>query len=105
MIKRVSLVWKRPELSAKRFRDLWLGEHASQARSLAGAREYVIDFVEDPKPDDPDGIATLRFDDRSAVEHAFSDKALVAELTRTREQFAARVSVFMVEEVEVFGHR
>lgn len=102
MIKRVSLVWKHPELSDDAFRALWLGEHAAQARGLAGAREYVIDFVEGAGADQPSGIATLRFDDRTALDRAFSDQELVAELQRTRDQFAAHVEVFLVEEVTVF---
>jgi len=105
MIKRVSLIWKRPHLSAEEFRELWLGEHAAQAHSLVGAREYVIDFVENPAPGEPDGIATLRFDDRAAVERAFSDKKLIDELIRTRTEFAERTQVFLVDEVEVFRDR
>jgi hypothetical protein len=31
MIKRISLVWKRPELSDVEFRRIWLGEHVEYA--------------------------------------------------------------------------
>jgi hypothetical protein len=102
MIKRVSLVWKRPELQRSEFRALWLGEHAELARGLAGTREYVIDFNEDATSGQPDGIATLRFEDLAAVERAFGDEDLKAALLRTRDQFAVRAEVFFVDETIVF---
>jgi uncharacterized protein (TIGR02118 family) len=98
MIKRVSLVSKRPELSNAEFRRVWLGEHVEYAKRLAGLREYVIDFILEGPPDGPSGIATLRFDSREALEAAFSDPALSRDLMRTREQFARTVQVMIVDE-------
>lgn len=102
MIKRVTVLWKRPELSYAEFRALWLGEHADIARGLAGAREYVIDFNENATDGEPDGIATLRFESVEALENAFSDQNLLAKLLHTRADFAARVQVFLVDETIVF---
>src|SRR3981081_3260837 len=76
MIKRVSFVWKRPELSDAEFRQLWLGEHVEYAKRLEGRREYVIDFILEGPNGGPSGIATLRFDPREALESAFGDPAL-----------------------------
>jgi uncharacterized protein (TIGR02118 family) len=98
MIKRVSLVWKRPELTNAEFRRVWLGEHVEYAKRLAGLREYVIDFVTDAPTDAPSGIATLRFDSHQALETAFSEPALNRDLIRTREQFARTVQVMIVDE-------
>jgi uncharacterized protein (TIGR02118 family) len=98
MIKRTSLVWKRPELSDAEFRELWLGEHIVYARQLPGLREYVIDFVADPGDGEPNGIATLRFDSREALDAAFAIPHIKAGLLRTREQFAQRVQVMIVDE-------
>jgi hypothetical protein len=103
MIKRMSLVWKRPGLSDADFRTLWLGEHAEVARRIPGAREYVIDFIPDAPVDLPSAVAVLRFDDRTALDRAFADQALAAELTRTREAFAAHVAVFIVDEAIVIS--
>src|SRR3981081_4739778 len=80
MIKRVSHVWKRPELSDAEFRQLWLGEHVEYAKRLVGLREYVIDFVTQGPSEGPSGIATLRFDSRDALEAAFGDPALSRDL-------------------------
>jgi hypothetical protein len=98
VIKRTSLVWKRPELSDAQFRALWLGAHAEDAKQLVGLREYVIDFIADAPAGLPSGIATVRFDDLAALEAAFADDALRSRLLTTRTAFAARVEVFIVQE-------
>jgi uncharacterized protein (TIGR02118 family) len=98
MIKRMSLVWKRPDLSDTEFREIWQGEHVLYAKRLSGLREYVIDFVTEGPSDGPSGIATLRFDSRQALDDAFSDPILSGALLRTREQFAQAVQVMIVDE-------
>jgi hypothetical protein len=98
MIKRTSLVWKRPELTNAEFRRLWLGEHAVRAKRLSGLREYVIDFVQDGPAEGPSGIATVRFDSRAALDAAFGDPALKGDLLRTREEFATSVQLLFVDE-------
>lgn len=104
MIKRTSLVWKRPELSDREFRELWLGDHVKAARRLPGLREYTIDFVTEGPAEGPAGIATLRFDSRLALDKAFSDPALARELFSTRDQFARSVQVMFVDETIIVPH-
>jgi len=101
MIKRTSLVWKRPHLSDAEFRRIWLGEHVEYAKQLPGVREYTIDFVSEGPNGSPSAIATLRFDSREALEAAFSVPYLKENLLRTREQFAESVQVMIVEECAV----
>ena len=101
MIKRTSLVWKRPELSDAEFRRIWLGEHAEYAKKLPRVREYTIDFVTEAPHGAPSGIATLRFDTREDLEAAFSDPHLKENLLRTRDQFAREVQVMIVDECMV----
>jgi uncharacterized protein (TIGR02118 family) len=105
MIKRTSLVWKRPDISTAEFRQVWLGEHVEYAQRLPGLREYVIDFVAKGPTEAPDGIATLRFDSREALDAAFSDASLNTDLIRTREQFARAVQVMIVDEHIVVPRR
>jgi uncharacterized protein (TIGR02118 family) len=101
MIKRISLVWKRPGLSDTEFRRLWVGEHADYAKQLPGVREYIIDFVTEAPEGAPSAMATLRFDSREALEAAFNIPHLKEGLMRTREEFAKVVQVMIVEEYSV----
>lgn len=101
MIKRISLVWKRPEISREVFREIWLGEHAVLAQRLPGLRKYAIDFVEEAPEGAPDAIATVCFDSREALDAAFAVPDLRAELLRTRNQFASTVQLLFVDECTV----
>jgi len=98
MVKRISLVWKRPELTRQAFRNIWLGEHAVVAQHLPGLREYKIDFVHEAPEGAPDAVVTVCFDTREALDAAFSIPDLKAELLRTREQFASQVQLLFVDE-------
>src|SRR5439155_2024228 len=55
------------------------------------------DLTEGPA-EGPNGIATLRFDSREALDAAFGDPALKSDLMRTRDQFARAVQVMVVDE-------
>lgn len=103
MVKRITLVRRRPELSRKEFTDCWLGEHAQLATHLGGLQEYTVDVVAEPEfgGASVDGIATLRFGSYEAAKRAFSERALVDELQRTRDSFAIAAEVFFVEEHRV----
>lgn len=97
MIRRVSVVHRRPDLDRAEFVARWTGEHAEAAARLAGIRGYVI-YV--PERDDApfDGIAVTTFDSREAADAAFADPEVAAVLARTRDEFAASVDVHFVEE-------
>jgi uncharacterized protein (TIGR02118 family) len=97
VIRRFSLVRKRPELSQDEFLERWTGEHVEIARRLRGLRGYVIHILDgDERP--YDGIAITTFDSREDAERAFADSELAEGLARTREDFAASVEVYFAEE-------
>lgn len=97
MIRRVSLVRKRPELTREEFLARWVGEHAEIAKRLPGLRGYVIHILDGEAPP-IDGIAVTTFDSREDAERAFADTELAAGLRRTRDEFAASVEVYFTEE-------
>lgn len=103
MVKRISLVWKKADLTRAAFREIWLGEHVEVAKRLPGLREYAIDFVEDGPEGGPDAIATVIFDSRAELDAAFAIPDISAELRRTRDQFAASVKVLFVDQCTVVG--
>jgi uncharacterized protein (TIGR02118 family) len=100
VIRRISLVRKRPELSREEFLARWTGEHVEIAGRLSGLRGYVIQIL---VGDDPpyDGIAITTFDSRQAAERAFADPDIAEGLSRTRDEFAASVEVFFAEEYTI----
>ena len=97
MIRRFSLVRKRPELSLEEFLARWTGEHVEIAKQLPGLRGYVIHVLDGEAPP-YDGIAITSFDSREDAERAFADPALAAGLARTRDEFAASAEVYFAEE-------
>jgi uncharacterized protein (TIGR02118 family) len=97
VIRRVSLVRKRPELTQEEFLTRWTGEHVEYAKRLPGLRGYVIHILEG-EASPIDGIAITTFDSREDAERAFADPELAAGLGRTRDDFAASVEVYFAEE-------
>jgi uncharacterized protein (TIGR02118 family) len=97
VIRRFSLVRKRPELSRDEFLARWTGEHVEIARRLPGLRGYVIHILAGEAPPF-DGIAVTTFDSRADAERAFADPVLAEGLARTRDEFAASVEVYFAEE-------
>jgi len=102
MIKRISVVHRRPDISPNEFVARWTGEHARVAAQLEGLRGYVLYFPSDTCASF-DGIAVTSFDSREAAERAFSDPKLAEDLRRTREEFASSVEVCFVEEHVIVG--
>jgi EthD domain len=97
VIRRLSIVSRRPDLDRSEFLARWTGEHAEAAARLKGLRGYVI-YVPEAEDAPFDGIAVTSFDSREEAEEAFADPELAVVLARTRDDFAASVDVHFVEE-------
>ena len=97
MIRRFSLVRKRPELSGEEFLARWTGEHVEIAKQLPGLRGYVIHILDGEAPP-YDGIAITTFDSREDADRAFAEPALAEGLASTRDEFAASVEVYFAQE-------
>ena len=91
MIRRISVVHRRADISRDEFTQRWLGEHAEVAARLEGLRGYVVYIATDP-------LASFE-----AAERAFADPGLADDLRRTREEFAESVEVSFVDEHVVVG--
>jgi hypothetical protein len=104
VVTRISLVKLRRDVVRERALEMWLGPHADVVRGMPGVRDYVVALSGEPRDaDEWDGVATLRFDSRDALERAFADAATRDELLRTRDQFIERVDAFVVAEHVVIG--
>jgi uncharacterized protein (TIGR02118 family) len=105
MIKSISLLTRKPELTHAQFVQHWLEIHAPLAHAVPELRRYVQSHIVDERsrPDIPttdvavDGIAELWYDDRAAMERAVASpeaKRLHADGAR----FIGRIKTFIVEE-------
>lgn len=105
MIKSLSLLTRRPELSHDEFVRHWLDIHAPLAHAVPGVSRYVQNHIEGERkrPDIPetevavDGIAELWYDDRAAMDRANASP----EAKRLHDDgalFIGRIKTFIIEE-------
>src|SRR5262245_61083930 len=90
VVKSISLLTRKPELTHEQFMKHWVETHAPLAHAVPGLRRYVQSHIveERRRPDIPetdvavDGIAELWYDDRESMARAHASpeaKALHAD--------------------------
>jgi len=105
MIKSISLLTRRPELTHEEFVRHWLDIHAPLAHAVPGVQRYVQNHIEGERrrPDIPttevavDGIAELWYGDRAAMDRANASP----EAKRLHDDgalFIGGIKTFIVEE-------
>jgi uncharacterized protein (TIGR02118 family) len=110
MIKSVSLLTRRPELTHEQFVKHWVEIHAPLAHAVPGMRRYVQNHIQDTRtrPDIPetlvevDGIAETWFDDREAMVRSNASPA-AKRLHTDGALFIGRIKSFIVEEKFIIG--
>jgi len=108
MIKAISLLVRRPELTHEQFVKHWLEIHAPLALKVSGIRRYVQSHIVDERrrPDIPaigleiDGIAELWYDNRDTMTRALATPEMKA-LHADGALFIGRIQSFLVEEKAV----
>ncbi len=106
MIKRMSILTRRPDVAPDRFREHWFGLHADLLKKLLPeVKGYVQNLwlgpgpnpLRPPGPHKIDGIVELWFENEAAMEAAFaSDRG--KELMADGRLFIDTVTTFVVEE-------
>jgi uncharacterized protein (TIGR02118 family) len=110
MIKSISLLTRRPELTHEQFVRHWVEIHAPLAHAVPGMRRYVQNHIlgTRARPDIPetdvavDGIAETWFDDRESMARANASP----EAKRLHDDgalFIGRIKSFIVEEKFIIG--
>jgi len=106
MIKVVVLLRRPPAWTRERFHRWWLDEHVPYARALPDLRKYRVCLVTGSTSHEGrepwDGIAELWFDDRAALEAAWSSEVGRTALAHSRENHSDRL-VLITEEHELIG--
>ena len=98
MVKRISLVRRRKDLTPEQFAAHWLGPHADIARTIPGLRGYRINLARDPDVAGWDGVAETWFDSEAAGREAFASEPLHSLLMEDRPKFIDFQAVFFVDE-------
>jgi hypothetical protein len=99
VIKRVSLVRLRRDLSREECLDRWGGAHADVVRELPGVLAYAADIAAGPRPRGSwDALATICFADAEALRHFEADPEVQRRLLTTREDFIEAVDAFVVDQ-------
>ncbi len=73
MFKALILLTRREDMSAREFRDWWIGEHAALARQLPGLKRLCFNVVE-TDGSIIDGISELCFETRADFEAAYQSE-------------------------------
>jgi len=100
MIKRVSLVRRKPELTHEAFIAHWMGPHADIVKQLPGLRGLRFGVVQRWTPEAAawDGIGELWFDSIEAADKAFAAEPHASRLKADRLKFIGEAQAAFVEE-------
>lgn len=100
MIKRVSLVRRKPGVSREDFLAHWMGPHAEIVRALPGLRGLRFGAVVRWHPEDRgwDGIGEVWFDSVEAAEAAFNAEPYLTRLIEDRKRFLGEAEWCFVAE-------
>ncbi len=98
MIKRISLIRRKPEMTPEEFWEHYTGPHAAIVRKMPGVRKMVLSRVVGPRSAEWDAVGELWFDNAAAVEKAFADPEIVNLLAQDRPLFLGHAEVIIAEE-------
>ncbi len=107
MLKRMSTLRKRPDVSTEEFQKQWFDLHAVLVKRLSGIAGYRQNLVLDGPRDTSgamlvDGMVELWFPDATAIETAFRSDVGVTTMTHAKE-FIAEIATFLVDPIHVSG--
>lgn len=106
-LKRMSILRKRPDISAEEFQRQWFYLHDILVKRLPGISGYRQNLVLDGPRDAAghmmvDGMVELWFPDTETIEAAFRSDVGLTTMTHAKE-FISEISTFLVEPTEVSG--
>jgi uncharacterized protein (TIGR02118 family) len=98
MIKRVSLVRRKPDMTAEQFWTHYTGPHAAIVQRMPGLRRMVLSRAVGAQLTEWDAVGELWFDSTTDLKRAFEDEQIMAELRADRSLFLGASQVVIVEE-------
>jgi uncharacterized protein (TIGR02118 family) len=103
MIKRVSLVRRRPGADRAKFLEHWTGPHAEIVAQLPGVLGLRFGVVQEWSPEEAswDGVGEVWFDDIDSARAAFAAEPFKTRLVADRALFLGEAQSCFVEEYTV----
>lgn len=102
MIKRVSLVARKPGMTLQDFERHWTGPHVEIVRQMPGLRGMRLNLVQDVDGDrEWDGVGELWFDSIDAARAAFQSEPVRTLLMGDRPRFIGKMQAYYVTEETV----
>lgn len=100
MLKVVSLLRKKDDISLEEFRNLVLNEHPDKGKALPGMRHYRMSVVLEDNPDTPyHAVSEFWFDDDEARLAAFGTSQGKAAAEDAAANCASRVHLLTEEKI------
>ena len=118
MVKRITVMTRRPGMSQKDFTDYWTNVHAPLLASHPAVKRLVINVTEafvrfsvrNEDPADslrstiltqtPDGFVELWFEDRESMQAMYQSE-FAKQLVADAEHFVGAIATFIVDEREI----
>ncbi|MEZ5849135.1 MAG: EthD domain-containing protein [Hyphomicrobiaceae bacterium] len=110
MIKSLSILTRKPELTHEAFRKVWLAEHAPMVRAVPEVKRYVLSFVL-ASPDKAfvpihdvaiDAVAELWYESRADMERAAARPEMIAVL-QNGAKYLGGIKTIVTEEVDIIA--
>lgn len=104
MIKRVSLIRRKPGMTREEFLAHWTGPHADIVRQMPGVKGLRFGKVQSWNPEDAawDGVGEVWFDSVEDAAKAFATEPYASQLVEDRKKFMGEAqSCFVVEHTVV----
>lgn len=108
MIKSLSILSRKPELTHAQFKHVWLSDHAPMVRAVPEVKKYVLSFVTDQPSKamvavhgiSVDAIAELWYEDKAALARASARPEMTAILENGAKYLGA-IKTIITEEVDI----
>ncbi len=104
MIKSLSLLTRKPDMTPEAFRKVCVGEHAPLIHGVPEVRRYVLSFplAEPTRPDVPTQAMAVElwFDDMESLKRAAASAAM-KRVTDNGALYLGAIKTFITEEIAI----
>jgi len=104
MVRRIALVRRKEGMTADEFWAHYTGPHTAIVRRMPGLRRMALSRTVGAQATRWDAVGELWFDSAEAVERAFADPKIAAQLRADRPLFLGASEVVIVDET-AYAHQ